>query len=137
MNLQRKENTFSYHIRINSYLLLYLELYLIFTIVIKNCSKAVIYYRNSGELFDIFNLYLIIKSFHFSEFAISFSVSLIMELSNKIDFFYLIESLGNRWLLHVFPISSNSYLSSFSWKMFSYLICFTLIIIMSTNLFRS
>ena len=133
MNLQRKENTFSYPTRINSYLLLYLELYLIFTIVIKNCSKAVIYYRNSGELFDIFNLYLIMKS----EFAISFSVSFVMELSNKIDFFYLIESLGKRWLLHVFPISSNSYLSSFSWKMFSYLICFTLIIIMSTNLFRS
>ena len=133
MNLQRKENTFSYPTRINSFLLLYLELYLIFTIVIKNCSKAVIYYRNSGELFDIFNLYLIMKS----EFAISFSVSFVMELSNKIDFFYLIESLANRWLLHVFPISSNSYLSSFSWKMFSYLICFTLIIIMSTNLFRS
>ena len=49
-----------------------------------------------------------------SEFLIGLPVGLILKLSDKVDFFDLIETFVNCWLLNILPISSNRDLACLS-----------------------
>jgi hypothetical protein len=65
--------------------------------------------------------------------VVSFFVDIIIELSNEVHFVYLIKSFSQRWFLHILEKRMNRNASCLFRKMFSFVICHSLIIIMETD----